>query len=188
VPPRPRAQPRPGASSRRGEVDSIRGELSRLNPSVDEIQTPGTLDGGDVCEAGTHFFIGISERTNEDGARHLGRILAREGFTHHLVDTSGISGLLHMKSGVAYPGDNTLIVTEALAIQEQFRSYHLLHIDPGDEYAANCIEVNGRVLIAAGYPRFEAKLRGLGYETLALDMSGSEDGWWTQLFVAALVN
>jgi dimethylargininase len=163
---------RPGALSRRGEIDSIRGELSRLLPSIHEIQSPGTLDGGDVCEAGTHFFIGISERTNEDGARQLAQILESSGLTHALVDTIGISGLLHLKSGVAYLRPNTLIVTEALAIR--FHGYDLIHVDAGDEYAANCIEVNGRVLIAAGYPRVEAKLRGSGYETMALEMSEFE--------------
>jgi dimethylargininase len=162
---------RPGALSRQGEVASIGDVLSRFFPSVDEIQSPGTIDGGDVCEAGTHFFIGISERTNRDGARQLAQILVRNGFTHSLVDTSGISGLLHLKSGVAYLGDNTLIVTRELAKREEFRSYDLIQVDPGEEYAANCIEVNGRVLIAASYPRFEAKLRALGYETIAIEMS-----------------
>jgi dimethylargininase len=162
---------RPGALSRRGEVDSIRGELARLFASIYEIQSPGTLDGGDVCEAGKHFFIGISDRTNEDGARQLAEALAKNGFAHSLVDTAGIDGLLHLKSGVAYLGDNTLIVTGALAQRDEFRGYELIHVDPGDEYAANCIEVNGRVLIAAGYPRFEAKLRALDYETIALEMS-----------------
>jgi len=162
---------RPGALSRRGEVDIIRGELCRLFPSIHEIHSPGTLDGGDVCEAGKHFFIGISDRTNEDGARQLAEVLASNGFTHSLVDTDGISGLLHLKSGVAHLRDNTLIVTEALAHRQEFRGYDLIHVDPGDEYAANCIEVNGRVLIAAGYPRFEAKLRALDYETIALEMS-----------------
>jgi dimethylargininase len=89
---------RPGALSRRGEVESIRRELSRLFPSIDEIQSPGTLDGGDVCQAGTHFFIGISERTNREGARQFADMLARGGFTHCLVDTSEISGLLHLNS------------------------------------------------------------------------------------------
>jgi dimethylargininase len=162
---------RPGALSRQGEVVSIREALSSIFPSIDEIRSPGTLDGGDICEAGTHFFIGISERTNEDGAWQLGQILASHGFTHSLVDTAGINGLLHLKSGVAYLGDNTLIVIEALAHRDEFRGYDLIHVDPGDEYAANCIEVNGRVLIAAGYPRFEAKLRALNYETMALEMS-----------------
>jgi dimethylargininase len=162
---------RPGALSRQGEVVGIRDVLSRIFPSIFEIQSPGTLDGGDICEAGTHCFIGISERTNEHGAQQLAEILATSGFTHSLVDTSGISGLLHLKSGLSYLGDNTLIVTEALAMCDEFCGYDLIQIDPGDEYAANCIEVNRRVLIAAGYARFEAKLRASGYETIALDMS-----------------
>lgn len=162
---------RPGALSRQGEIDSMREVLSRSFPSLSEIQSPGTLDGGDVCEAGTHFFIGISERTNEDGARQLAQILASNGFTYSLVNTRGISGLLHLKSGLACPGDNTLIVIRELAKRAEFRNYDLIQVDPGDEYAANCMAVNGRVLIAAAYPRFEAKLRALGYETIALEMS-----------------
>jgi dimethylargininase len=67
-----------------------------------------------------------------------------------------------------------LIVTEELAKRDEFRGYDLTHVAPGDEYAANCVEMNGRVLIAAGYPRVEAKLRGLGYETIALEMSEFE--------------
>jgi dimethylargininase len=42
------------------------------------IQAPGTLDGGDICEAGQHFFIGISERTNVAGAVQLAEILAKK--------------------------------------------------------------------------------------------------------------
>src|SRR5688572_12495431 len=40
---------RPGATSRLGEVDAIRGALSSHFPSLDEIEAPGTVDGGDIC-------------------------------------------------------------------------------------------------------------------------------------------
>lgn len=168
---------RPGAPSRQGEVVSMRSELARLFPSLCEIRSPGTVDGGDICEAGTHFFIGISERTNEEGARQLAEILTKHGCTSSFVDIrthaqdARATSLLHLKSGVAYLGKKTLVVTEALAKHEEFRGYDLIHIDPSEHYAANCIEVNGRVLIAAGHPRFAAKLRDLDYETIALDMS-----------------
>ena len=162
---------RPGASSRRGEVVSIRDALLDFFPAIGEIQAPGTLDGGDICEAGKHVLIGISERTNEDGGQQLTEILTTCGFTCNLVETNGIKGLLHLKSGLAYLGKNNLVVTQALAHREGFSGYKLICVDPGDEYAANCLEVNGRVLIAAGYPRFEAKLRGLGYETITLEVS-----------------
>src|SRR5205814_746378 len=37
---------RPGAPSRQGEVVSMRDELSSWFPAVEEIQSPGTVDGG----------------------------------------------------------------------------------------------------------------------------------------------
>lgn len=163
---------RPGAVSRQGEVDTIREVLAPIFPSISEIQAAGTLDGGDVCDAGSHFFIGISERTNEHGARQLAKILASNGFTYDLVDIRGVNGLLHLKSGVACLGSSTLIVTEALANLKQFRRHDLIQVDPGEEYAANCIEVNGLVLVAAGYSYLKAKLRDeLDFETVSLEMS-----------------
>lgn len=165
---------RPGALTRQGEVESMRGALAHFFQSIYVIQSPGTLDGGDVCEAGTHFFIGISERTNEAGARQLAEILATQGLTYSLVDISTKdtpASLLHLKSGIAWLGGSTLVVTEPLSDREEFRGHELIQVDDGDEYAANCIEVNGRMLMAAGYPRFERKLRELGYETLSLNMS-----------------
>jgi dimethylargininase len=69
-----------GAASRVGEVKSIASALSQFYCQLHWIQEPGTLDGGDVCEAErdarSHFFIGISQRTNEAGAEQLGGWLA----------------------------------------------------------------------------------------------------------------
>ena len=169
----------PGAFSRRGEIESIKSEFSGLFPAIDEIRLPGTVDGGDICEAGTHFFIGLSDRTNEEGAQQLAEILTKHGCTSSFVDIrtrthapdARSTSLLHLKSGLASLSDRTLVVTEALAKHEEFRGYDLIQVDPSEDYAANCVEVNGRVLIASGHPRFAAKLLDLGYETIALEMS-----------------
>ena len=59
---------RPGATSRLGEVESICPALKRFFPAMPVIEAPGTVDGGDICEAGEHFFLGLSHRTNEEGA------------------------------------------------------------------------------------------------------------------------
>jgi dimethylargininase len=56
---------RPGESSRRGEVAAIGGPLEQFFSTLYQIKAPGTLEGGDVCKAESHFFIGISQRTNE---------------------------------------------------------------------------------------------------------------------------
>src|SRR6266446_5060202 len=81
---------RPGAASRIGEVESTAEALSQFYSKLNSIHEPGTLDGGDVCEAEiegrNHFFIGVSERTNEDGADRLSEWLTSSGCTATVVD------------------------------------------------------------------------------------------------------
>ena len=171
---------RPGAASRTGEVERIRTSLVELFPRVFEIEVPGTLDGGDICQADGHFFIGVSARTNEAGANQLAEFLGKLGYTASFVEINesksqpGIlatGSLLHLKSGIAYLGDNRLAIVESIASRKEFAGYDLVLVDQAESYAANCISVNNHVLIADGYPRFAAKLRELGYQTIALDMS-----------------
>ena len=99
---------RPGAESRRGEIASIRAALRLYFPLPASIHAPGTLDGGDVCAAGDTVFIGLSERTNEAGARQLSAWLEGLGFEVRLVDIRGSAGLLHLKSGLAFLGEGRL--------------------------------------------------------------------------------
>ena len=167
---------RPGAPSREGEVASIKKVLTDFYSDVLSIQPPGTVDGGDVCEAGDHFFIGISRRTNEAGAQQLAELLAPFGYTTSFVDISksGTNGILHLKSGLSYIGDQRLVVIEALADRAEFSKYDLVLVNDDEMYAANCVRVNDHVLLAAGYPVLDGKLRELGYQTIALEMSEFE--------------
>ena len=55
---------RPGAASRAGEVARIEPALRRVFNRMHAIAAPGTLDGGDICLADQHVFIGVSDRTN----------------------------------------------------------------------------------------------------------------------------
>jgi dimethylargininase len=162
---------RPGAPSRAGEAAAMRAMLESFYPALPAIQAPGTLDGGDICEAGNHFFIGISERTNEAGARQLADWLGGMGYSSACVDVRNVPGILHLKSGIAWLGDGRLVVIDALAAHPAFSGYELVRVQRGEEYAANCVRVNDWVLVAAGFPSFEATLRGLGYDVVLLDMS-----------------
>ena len=145
--------------------------LSVFYPSLASLEAPGALDGGDICEAGRHFFIGLSERTNEAGAEQLAKWLAGFGYTASCVDIRGMTNILHLKSGIAYLGDNRLVVIDSLVERARFEGFQVVRVSSDEDYAANCVRVNDYVLVAAGYPKFEAVLRGLGYNTLALDMS-----------------
>jgi len=162
---------RPGAQSREGEVAAIRPVLRSFFPVTTEIETPGTVDGGDICEAEDHFFLGLSLRTNEEGARQLAAHLAGVGYPSTVVDVRGMSSILHLKSGVSFIGNNTLVVMEEMAGWEAFAGYELIRVVSEESYAANCVRVNDRVLVAAGYPRLTAELTARGFNPLELDMS-----------------
>jgi dimethylargininase len=162
---------RPGADSRRGETEEIERVLRDWFPKRHAIVEPGTVDGGDICEAGNHFFIGISRRTNEAGAGQLSGILAAFGYSSSLIDIRGLSNILHLKSGMTWIGGSRLVVIEALRQCKAFSGYELVHVNSAEEYAANCVNINGTVLIPAGFPKLQKQLEELGYSTIALEMS-----------------
>ena len=162
---------RPGAASRAGEVEAIRQSVLSSFPNALTIEAPGTVDGGDICEAENHFFIGLSRRTNEEGARQLAAELAAFGYTSSTIDVRAMASILHLKSGISYIGENTLVAVEEMADNEQFRSFNLIRIFADESYAANCVRVNHRVLTAAGFPKFTAELQARGFDPLILDMN-----------------
>jgi len=161
----------PGAASRMGEVAEIEPVLRDFFPELRRIDPPGTVDAGDVCEAGDHFFIGLSHRTNEIGASQLATFLNEFGYTSSLIDIREISNILHLKSGIAFLGDDRLVAIDELAQHPEFRGFELIRVSPSEQYAANCLSVNGKVLMAAGFPLFEEQLDKLGLDVIALEMS-----------------
>ncbi len=162
---------RPGAVERRGEAAAMRDALLEFYPSIETIEAPGTLDGGDVCQAGDHFFIGISARTNPDGARQLARFLAVRGHTTTPVEIGAESNLLHLKSGLSYIGDGRVLLDRSLASHDAFRQFDSIVVERKDAYAANCVRINAHLLLAAGYPHLEERLDGLGYTVISVPMS-----------------
>jgi dimethylargininase len=162
---------RPGAPSRAGEVGAVATALRQFRPQLEAIAAPGTVDGGDVCQAGEHFFIGISARTNEAGAAQLASILLRHGYSASKIDIRAQRSLLHLKSGIAWLGDGRFTVTPDVAALSVLAAYETIVVDAVEEYAANCVRVNDSVLVAAGYPRLAGRLRELGYHLRVLDVS-----------------
>ncbi|ABF43094.1 amidinotransferase [Candidatus Koribacter versatilis Ellin345] len=166
---------RPGAASRAGEVEAIAAEIRGGGfPSVLSINEPGTLDGGDICEVGRHFFLGLSLRSNEEGVQQLGMFLEALGYTASVVDIREMQSILHLKSGIAYIGENTLVVWEEMADLPQFQGYELIRVSPDEHYGANCVRVNDCVLVAEGFPKLTAELECRAFKPLLLEMSEFE--------------
>jgi dimethylargininase len=162
---------RPGAPSRAGEVESIREALHPFFTTLPQVTSPGTLDAGDVCEAGAHLFIGISHRTNANGAAQLAAWAAQFGYTASTVNVCDVNGILHLKSGIAALEPRRLVLIEALADDPAFAGYDIVRVPAGEEYGANCVRVNDVVFVSEGQPQLDAQLRALGYTLQALDMS-----------------
>ena len=162
---------RPGAVTRQGEVDLMREALTWSGLAVDEIVAPATLDGGDVCDADGHFFIGLSERTNAEGAEQLARWLARNGRASTIVDARGVDSLLHFKSGFAYIGDGTMVAAGALTNHPAFGQYRVLPVVPEEASAANCVRINSLVLVPDGFPKVADALADAGFNLDIVDVS-----------------
>jgi dimethylargininase len=169
---------RPGAKSRLGEVSAVARVLRQFRPQVEQIESPGTLDGGDICQVDQHFLIGLSARTNQAGAAQLSSILTRHGYTSSTLDIRKHPSLLHLKSGIAYLGERCFVVAPGFPAIDGFKDYSTIEVAAQESYAANCVLVNDEIFIAAGFPRLKGNLEDCGFRLRVLDMSefGKMDG------------
>ena len=135
---------------------------------IEFIQSPGTLEGGDVMMVGDHFYVGLSNRTNEEGIAQFIKILNKHGLTGSAVT---MSEFLHLKTGVNYIENDTLLVSGEFVDKPEFRRFRKIVVPPEEAYGANCIWVNDRVLVPLGYPTVEREVRAAGYEVLLVDTS-----------------
>jgi dimethylargininase len=116
-------------------------------------------------------FIGISARTNEEGIRQVAEIIEPYGYTVHPVK---IKGTLHLKSVVTYLGNNTIIMAKEHFDESIFPGYDRIVVPKEEAYAANCLAVNGTVLMPEGYPKTKILIKIGGFEVIELDMSEFE--------------
>jgi len=156
---------RPGAPSRLGEVEAI-AELMACRTELARIEAPGTLDGGDVLVTGSDVLVGLSSRTNQAGIEQLAALLTPRGFRVRAVPVVG----LHLKSDVTSVGDR-LLVTRAYAGRSELADFAQIVVPDGEEYAANCLDLGNRVLVAEGFPRTRELLEREGLDIETLDVS-----------------
>lgn len=159
---------RPGIQSRRGEIDAVAEFLSGHFDCIETITRPGTIEAGDIMMVGKHFYIGISERTNEAGADQLIHILKKYGMSGSKVK---LNNVLHLKTGLAYLENNNLIISGEFLNYPEFKQFNHIIIEQDESYAANCIWVNETVIIPSGFPNSKATIEKTGYKTWEVDVS-----------------
>jgi dimethylargininase len=158
---------RPGAESRRPETRSIEAAIEQLRTLV-HIESPGTLDGGDVLVVGREMFVGFSERTNEAGAEQLRAFVEPLGYTLTGVP---LRSCLHLKSAVTEVARRRLLVNTDWVDAGIFRGMDLIEVDPKEPFAANALRVGDAVVFPARFVRTLARLADAGLEITPVEVS-----------------
>jgi len=159
---------RPGAPSRRAEVDAVASALA-AHVEIHRMESPATLDGGDCLRLGRTIYVGQSTRTNREGIESLAAFARKRGV--EVVAVAMPAGVLHLKS-VCSPlsGDLVLLAPDTIP-PATFRAARVILTPPIEAHASNAVAVGETVLVAAGAPATRDLLEAAGLRVIPLDTS-----------------
>lgn len=158
---------RPGAKSRRPETESMASVLREYR-KLQFIDTPGTMDGGDVLVMGKRIYIGKSGRTNTDAIRQFSDLTAPYGYK---VTAVPVKGCLHLKTAIAPLETDLLLINPYWTDPAIFKEYKTLSIHPSEPFGANVMRRENKTLCQLSCPRTADLLHRQGYELLTVDQS-----------------
>lgn len=158
----------PGAPTRKGEEVEMVGVLKKFYKNIEYIKAPGTCEAGDIMMVQDTFYIGLSARTNEEGARQMIEILNKYELKGCMVP---LEKVLHLKTGLSYIENNNLLISGEFIENPLFKNFNKVIVPEDESYGANCIWVNSNVLVPKGYPKIQKKIEDLGYTVYVVDTS-----------------
>ena len=158
---------RPGAASRRGEVESMRVCIENLRETVC-IEPPGTLEGGDVIQVGQTIYVGRSTRTNDEGIEQLRSHLSPHGYT---IVTVPVPGALHLKTACASLGNGRIIANPAWIDVGHFDGLEIIAVHPDEPFAGNAVHVGDTLIFASQHPLTAERLNAHGLHLSLVDAS-----------------
>lgn len=173
---------RPGHPSRRDEGGPVAEELGRYKP-LHHMQSPATLDGGDVLCVGRSILVGLSARTNREGARTVAAIAEPQGKS---VTAVPVVDVLHLKSGLSALDDSTLLWHPAACDVGALRDFDIIEVPGDDPEAANVVRLaDGRILVGAHHTDTARLVESRGFGAVRVDVSefARADGGLTCLSV-----
>lgn len=160
---------RPGAEERLAETPGTEATLAALGFTIERIEAPGTLDGGDVLKLGKTWFAGVGGRTNVAGVRHLAEIVAPRGIEVVPVPTSRA---LHLKTTVTVLPDGTVLgYPPVMDHPEVFPDL----VPVPERNGWRVVLLGGdKLLISTGAPQTSELLVQRGWDLVAVDISEFE--------------
>jgi dimethylargininase len=149
---------RPGAASRRPEVESVRQALAPHRPLA-TITAPGTVDGGDVLVLDRDVLVGRTARTNEQGIEQLRQFLSPHGYRVRGVP---VTGCLHLKSAATRAGARSVVVNPVWLDLGEFDGWDLVTPDRHEPFGANVLWLGAVTIVAQAHPRTADRLASAG--------------------------
>ena len=158
---------RSGAESRRPETVSIAAALAPYR-KLFTIQSPGTVDGGDVLTVGKDIYVGLTTRSNRSAIDQMQGFLQPYGYN---VQGVPVSGCLHLKSAVTQVAGNTLLINPAWVEKQHFPGMDFIEVDPAEPYAANALKIGQSVVYQPAFPKTIGCLVAAGIHPILVDQS-----------------
>ena len=160
----------PGTESRRPEIEAVERTVRAIpGLTVERIEVPGTLDGGDVLKADSTVYVGASGRTNAEGIRQLRALLTPHGYS---VVAVPVTKAVHLKSTMTALPDGTIIGDPAL-VDVQSLIPRFLPV-PEPEGVAVVELAPASLLMSSSAPQTAMMLRELGYRVVTVDIGEFE--------------
>ena len=150
----------PGADSRKPETKSITQALSPYRELV-FIESPGSLDGGDVLVLGKRIFVGLSTRSNVAAVEQMNQLLGTYGYKTQGVE---MHDCLHLKTAVTSVDDTTLLINRKWVDVENFEGFKYIDVDESEPFAGNCLPLGDSLIFPVTFPKTEARLTERGYK------------------------
>jgi dimethylargininase len=158
--------------SRVKEVVEVAKTLKKLK-ETHYIEPPATIDGGDLLKIEHKVFVGLSARTNIHAIRQLRKILENTNFK---IIPVMVHDVLHLKSACTYLENNCVVLSKGHFDTDVLREYKKIVVPRGEEYAADCLAINGTVLMAKGFPKTKKLIEKEGFVVKELEMSEFRKG------------
>jgi dimethylargininase len=159
---------RPGAPTRLAEANELAPTLSSRFPEVLQI-TEGHADGGDILVTPDRVIIGLSARTNAQGAAALQGLLHSIGFASKVVSVP--PGTLHLKTDCSLVDEETILATPELAASGVLAGFRALVVPEEERAAANALRINDVLFLRDGCPRSRELLEKHGARVVLLPVS-----------------
>jgi dimethylargininase len=158
--------------SRANEVTEVAKVMEELKETY-RTEPPATIDGGDVLSIEDKVFVGISARTNLHAVNQLRKIL--ENSKLNIVPVK-IHKVLHLKSACTYLGNGSVILSKDKFDANVLQGLRKIIVPKGEEYAADCLAINGTVLMAKGYVKTRKLVEKEGFPVEELEISEFRKG------------